>query len=1298
MDNTDKMIVNGREFKVYSLDSNRTIIERIAAMLQTTPKYLKLSFSPGGCSELDEEGNPDLSQCRRFDVVDVIKDIEELVKRGELLAISDLESRYDEWFAQRAHSNDSDSKVDLLRWFIRKFIDYHPKKALWSGLSALEYLNLQLLSEKGGREYDLELANDVERTKDSMLEEHRKQVHANLVKSREDEAQFKRLATIKEIKLNDTDFIIEKIKVSFTVHLKRSHSLLSLLNIAMVDRELTVGETELRVAVVAADSFFKINSAIDFSNFPASHPLKVDPREQSKVSGEHNNLMLIITNTSLKRDERKRKPEFIDILVRVGSGPNITELLVEFDLNVVPQNNIKDPNYDVSLKETLQTFIMDILVPNKEYEILKSDSGTKVKGSYYIINKYFQKELLLDAIMNDPLFSVPLFVDERTKVTKQQTRLYMYFKSNVTGLVSFSLLNQVVLSDNDPLLRLFKRGRIGTQYIKIRISSINNKNDIPFFKTQLNKLLSVFFTNERALFDIYKHYIKKFMLGGQGIVQDSECEPESELTKEGKPKKIVKFKGSTNTLAQQVPELFLPLYSRRCAKAPRIVSEEEAVEIEKTMQTMAYPVKGEGNIKPSIYSCDLHKTHPYPGLRMNKLKNADTFQYLPCCYATNQRDRKGSPYDNYFLGGAPVDKTDHELYKTARIVPNNIFGSLPPNIEKCFKDLLQDSKERYFRFGITYGPNSVIDCVARAVGSPDTRAGYIASLRSRMASDEFLGVSRQETFDLPLNLVKDWISDPSLYFDPKHFIRILEEFFDVSIFLFERSVGDCTLTRENGRLSLQFEYIGESVQRLSSGGQISIPNHSTVGSYLLKPLKDRVMFIYIHNGSDVDDKTHPQCETIVKFEHGFPQRAGSRSQQQLFARGSAEVSNIASMFRALTLQYEPVKSLDVSRADLRLEKQFIDKSGKTRLLYASWSKKTEAKTLEEFLSKSSLFTIITEPIAPLNIPIWYSTDSDGLCIPMLHKNSEAEITPLTVDLVNTVKETFNLTYHNASFNDYLCDASDYLMGYIGNVHVRIYVERREGKRRRSVRRRESRLEAYNKQRRLARVFFEFVMVQFARFLKTQGRAPLSVSSAMFWEMVVIDTNHSYVLPDVKIPYLSIFDSVFKDRDDKLIFTSDKLLQRVSYNVELTAFRKRSVVDAMADQNIAHSYFENVSDFEKGENYFILRDTEVFLSFVLKLRQGEILQNKLEPFQGSKFFSSEVIENGKIFSVRCFGNIDEAIKYQQKIAQTDSPGEILVFDPLAGFTRYLVESTRDIKIVAFKVESGAYFLTLNDMAY
>ncbi len=113
---------------------------------------------------------------------------------------------------------------------------------------------------------------------------------------------------------------------------------------------------------------------------------------------------------------------------------------------------------------------------------------------------------------------------------------------------------------------------------------------------------------------------------------------------------------------------------------------------------------------------------------------------------------------------------------------------------------------------------------------------------------------------LNIEVVKIMIKSDQ-YFDPKRFLKIVEDYFDVTIFLFERNVGASIIFKQEDDFTITIDQISETVQKYGSGGQLSLPVHSTIGSYILRPLKNNVVFIYIHMGSEVDKVLYPQCET-----------------------------------------------------------------------------------------------------------------------------------------------------------------------------------------------------------------------------------------------------------------------------------------------------------------------------------------------------------------------------------------------------------------------------------------------------
>jgi hypothetical protein len=388
---------------------------------------------------------------------------------------------------------------------------------------------------------------------------------------------------------------------------------------------------------------------------------------------------------------------------------------------------------------------------------------------------------------------------------------------------------------------------------------------------------------------------------------------------------------------------------------------------------------------------------------------------------------------------------------------------------------------------------------------------------------------------------------------------------------------------------------------------------------------------------------------------------------------------------------------------LAIKEQFVDESGKTRMLYASWV--PNVKTLRDMLNLKSdggpFFTIVTEPIHPLYVPIRKKRD-ERLCIPFGYENSYenrhqnyAHISPITEELVNELMNVYNLTYHRASFTDYLCDASDYLKGTINGVRVRIYVSKRNDD---NIRRSTSTLSKYNESRRVARILFEYVLHKFSA--TSNGNSEREIKVFMD-NNCTVENGFKYALkPFNEVPFFSSFDSAFTN-GNKVVFSSKDLLVRVMFNVTQLVKQKWSKIQEIGRKTVMETYFENVSDFNvsSGGKFFIIHGLDAFILFLSDIKQGELQLNTLEPFDGPKFFSSDDIENGRVYSTLCFSNMQDAIKIQVNDPDIDHsvPGIIYIFDMMNGYEVYEINGVNGVKIVAFKVDDGTYYLTLKALA-
>lgn len=536
----------------------------------------------------------------------------------------------------------------------------------------------------------------------------------------------------------------------------------------------------------------------------------------------------------------RRVPEFTEIKMKNIPG-NLQRFTVEID---------KNENFEYS--DVYSIIEMD-------YKVL-STKKTNVKGNFTLLNVQYHRELFLDEIMNNEQF-FSLYANERKKVTKIFTKLHLYYYTYKTGLISFSLSNE-----NDGL--------------RIRISSMSGEDKLQYFVDGFTNLFQVYKSREKMLFNIYKKYI-----------------PTIVLPVEIKPRENTDY-NPRHPLAREVPSLFLPLYTRKCAKPPRIVSADEDVG---DLTTMEYPLRGEGNLEPKRYVCDQTGNFKWPGLRRNTLDNRNVFEYIPCCYETNQEERKGSLWNAYYKGNVNKnEKYDHIIYKTSRVLPNEGRGSLPSGLSQI---LGANSTRR----GVFVGPNAFIDCVSRATNTednyyddPDKRAKILRDIRARMSPE----ICAQENWDA-LNSYTDWFSDPSTYFEPRRFFRAVEDYFQANVYVFERSIEYIAEFHPDGRPIM--------VKGADSpNGILSIPNAPPRGSYLDGKKYKKFAFVYVHYGAATNNLDYPHCEYIIL------DRAEDRT---------AIEKNVENVYRNVLI-FSKKYNIEIPKTVGTVTKQYLDSAGR----------------------------------------------------------------------------------------------------------------------------------------------------------------------------------------------------------------------------------------------------------------------------------------------------------------------------------------------------------------------------------
>ena len=532
-------------------------------------------------------------------------------------------------------------------------------------------------------------------------------------------------------------------------------------------------------------------------------------------------------------------------------------------------------------KEELLQNVLSVFSLKQEIKI-KSNIQTSVKGVILYPQFEFYKELLADIILNDSVFSKYIYADESMYASKKKTGLFLYYEDNESK-VSFSIFNKfptIKLSQSNP-----KQFPLETIYTQIKFIKAKNLQEVEKVNFYLSKMLTAYLNKKEKLTKIYKSYVTDFI----------------EIKK-----KVTKVE-----LTNIDPLMFVRNYTRQCQNQPSVVSKKEA-EKHKDEYVMLFPKSNNEGTEQRYYICK-HKPFVYPGLIKNKLPNKNQFPYLPCCYKTNQKFRDKSGYNEYIRGFNYNDRVMEHIILTERFLQVNRYGKLSTYLESLFPDSL--------RIGMNKSKSTFIECVMYAVNknfsdiSPEERLDKVEKFRFNMKNDPNLILCKQELFFLSLKEIQTMASNSTIYFDPKLFVRYLENKFQCNIFLF-------------------------------NSNEIIYPQYSH--NYLMYEYRyDKNVIIFENTRSDVASQqekvsTVSQCELIIfnkEFNlsnaHPFVKNCKVLQQKSVLMYNG---SNLLTLFPNLK-ELNPVF-------------QIFDSFGKARIL--------------EF--KNNIFGKLSCPFPPLNIP------------------------------------------------------------------------------------------------------------------------------------------------------------------------------------------------------------------------------------------------------------------------------------------------------------------------------------------
>lgn len=411
-----------------------------------------------------------------------------------------------------------------------------------------------------------------------------------------------------------------------------------------------------------------------------------------------------------------------------------------------------------------------------------------------------------DVVMNIPFVSNSLVIDEHnlnTKSTKRKVIFLYHFDSD-------NVKTTMTLKEEDGGVRLRILNGVSQEKIKTVILTVS-------------KALAIYNGFGNQIATEYNKLLK------QNILKFTPPKTTEDIDY-NKPLKVL------------VPEMFLPNYTRKCGFLPRIVTADEASELEmkEGFQVMKFPKPGDYP-NPLLFTCEQHrkKGYIYPGLRKNTLENKENFPLLPCCYQENQRTRN-TFFNKYYdsekslseFAKSTTQKSQYRFLISDKFVGLDQTGKCSETIQQLFGLY---TLQKPYRKGVHRSTLSALECVLVSLNVD----GYSAkNSRSRLQQLEVefetlrqgrIELCAQECWNIPNPLE---LLDTKNYLDPRYFIRLLEYTYQCRIVMLSRT-----------------DFIH--------------PNF--IQGYLRwdYPKGERpVVIIFEHMGSESDEATYPQCELI----------------------------------------------------------------------------------------------------------------------------------------------------------------------------------------------------------------------------------------------------------------------------------------------------------------------------------------------------------------------------------------------------------------------------------------------------
>lgn len=715
-------LVNDKKFPVYDLDTKETIINRIAAVYETLPKFLYFS------EEIPED----------FKHMNIhVENLFDNIKKDA------AKNKNFQSFLPKIQ-NKLTEKIRIEQDILYPWLAFNIKLQNETAYGNLVYDTLKPLIDDNyfvnTQELKLFWTTTRLQEKDSIKDKIRYLQDAN----ERTEKLYKRFQKIKK-GVEYTELITDRIAFQITLNLI-DITILEIFNNILLKEE---------VPFATCKNYYKILK--DY----------LPNEEWSKSSDD---LLLKVCSKNVV-DPLKYK-DYVDVLLKIDEDKNIkTFIKLITERNYLSQQNFID--------RFLSSFV-------NMGEITYSDPvEEEVVGSFFVPNFAINTYVFSDLVMNDVIFSTLINIDESTKSTKKKSEnslpwLHIHFDHPSTGKISAGI-TQKISERSDPEMKELDI-EFGVACLRVRARG-KDKKSIRNFQKIFSKLLVIYQNNFDEIVEIYKKYIPNF---GEDqkleIIQKKEKinteAPEifvknySRNCTDARMPKIISKKDAKNYEENKV----ISFPRKQKDGRQNIFPSDGAVQKYFVCPNPEYPYPGlqinklpNADKYPYVPCCFKNDQHE---------KKGGIFRHYFFDEPLEIKEKKQQELiiTDKFLGIDKFGVLPENLVKLFEIIdPEPDYKYIRVGVER------NDANKSSFLNCIMLAMDDKTDILDL---KPSQRGELVKKERKKLSMKKIAPLARQCAYDIPIKKLIAKIADSSENFEAKKFIQLLENYYGCIIFLF----------------------------------------------------------------------------------------------------------------------------------------------------------------------------------------------------------------------------------------------------------------------------------------------------------------------------------------------------------------------------------------------------------------------------------------------------------------------------------------------------------------------------------